>query len=293
MFRVLTKGARMRIFLLVTLGLVGGSAFVNSKHWRRRDRTIAWGNEATASSWPVSVVKSMPPPLPKDLKNNYYLLRHGQSTANVASVISSDRDSLAYTDKHDVTPVGYEQGLGAAPFVLKEIEADKAIQFISSPFARARSTARACLEGLKSLAPETLEISAEVVLKPALMERYFGRLDGEAIYTYAYVWPLDQFNVTHTAFDVESVAAVCHRIHDLIVELEAEYDNTNVVLVSHADVLQIAQLYAAQHSNVGLFSSYRFANAEVRPMLVGTTKHLPDPSPLEPPDRQTKTMSSS
>ena len=74
------------------------------------------------------------------------------------------------------------------------------------------------------------------------------------------VWPLDKFNVTHTAFDVESVAAVCTRLRALVRELEAAYDNAAIVLVSHADVLQIAQLYAAEVPNVGYFSSYRFAS---------------------------------
>ena len=121
------------------------------------------------------------------------------------------------------------------------------------------------------------------------MERNFGRLDGEAIYTYAYVWPLDKFNVTHTAFDVESVAAVCTRIREMIVDdLERQYSGCHIVLVSHADVLQITQLYAAGVDNVGTFSSYRFANGEVRPMD-RTPDSLPEPSALRPPDRRTKT----
>ena len=43
------------------------------------------------------IATSMPPPIPEDLKNKYYFLRHGQSTANVAEVISSAR-SLSYSD---------------------------------------------------------------------------------------------------------------------------------------------------------------------------------------------------
>ena len=78
------------------------------------------------------------------------------------------------------------------------------------------------------------------------------------------VWPLDRFNVTHTAFDAESVAAVCKRIRQCILNLEEKYYNNDnkhhIVLTSHADVLQITQLYAAEATNVGEFSSYRFTN---------------------------------
>jgi hypothetical protein len=61
-------------------------------------------------------------------------------------------------------------------------------------------------------------------------------------------------------------------------------------LVSHADVLQIAQLYASGVDNVGLFSSYRFQNGEVREMKVGSTSKLPDPVPLEAPKRGTRSI---
>ena len=96
------------------------------------------------------------------------------------------------------------------------------------------------------------------------------------------------FDVTHTAFDVESVAAVSTRIRETLARVDADslHDNADggdiIVLVSHADVLQITQLYAAGADNVGTFSSYRFTNGEVRAMK-RETDSLPDPQPLEPP----------
>jgi broad specificity phosphatase PhoE len=119
------------------------------------------------------------------------------------------------------------------------------------------------------------------------MERYFGRLDSDVIYTYGYVWPMDSINVTHTAFNVESVAAVCKRLSQVFEKLESRYDGYHIVCVSHADVLQIGQLYAANVENVGEFSSYRFKNGEVRAMK-RTPDSLPIRSPLDPPSRGTK-----
>ena len=249
------------------------------------------------------VVSEMPPPLPDNLKNTYYLLRHGQSTANVASVISSSR-SLAYSDRHGVTSLGYQQGKESSKQLVnllkEESKKGEKVIFISSPFARARQTAQACIDGLfdKDFDPETsatlqdlnLDVYANIELDERLMERYFGRLDDEAIYTYAYVWPLDGFNVTHTAFDVESVAAVCARLNQLVADLEQQYENHHIVWVSHADVLQIAQLYGANAPNVGKFSSYRFTNGEVR-VMKRTPDTLPDPNPLDAPLRGTSRMS--
>ncbi|KAL7566134.1 hypothetical protein ACA910_003903 [Epithemia clementina (nom. ined.)] len=276
-------------------------------------------NSSHGTLLPVQTVSTMPEPLqPDDLKNMYYLLRHGQSTANVASIISSDR-SLAYTDKHGLTATGYEQGRESAHNLL-ELLRDTAqpgdeVIFVSSPFARARQTAQACLEELLVLLKpgndpgddkqnlNGLSIHDKVALNDGLVERYFGRLDGEAIYTYAYVWPLDKINVTHTTFDVESVAAVCTRIRETILQLEQHHYNSetanehnqgpptgrkHILLVSHADTLQIAKLYAAEPDNVGHFSSYRFKNGEVRRMIVGSSDHFPPAVPLEGPKRCTK-----
>ena len=249
----------------------------------------------------VIVVDDMPSNLPSSLNHSYYLLRHGQSTANVDELISSDRESLAYTNKHSLTALGYTQGRQAAGALLDLLEkfANKgdSIVFCTSPFARARETAQACLDGLVQDHAERSQqftIHKDLFYHDLWMERSFGRLDNQAIYTYAYVWPLDKMNVTHTAFGVESVAAVCHRIQQAISDIEAttfatkKGTKTHVICVSHADVLQIAQLYAAQVPNVGDFSSYRFGNGEVRPMVIGKgVDSLPPPVPLQAPQRGT------
>ena len=244
----------------------------DSPEWQAWDADFVEQRQAAVPA--VEVVNEMPEPLPGNLHNRYYLLRHGQSTANLAEIISSDRATLAYSTEHGLTDLGYQQGRAAATPLLDALEegtaADdskkKKVVLVSSPFARARQTAQACLDGLREQGDRVkelgLEIDETVVLRDLLVERYFGRLDGERIYTYSYVWPLDKFNTTHSAFDCESVAAVCCRLRRLVMELEDTYasDHHHIVLVSHADVLQIAQLYAANAPNVGYFSSYRFAS---------------------------------
>ena len=250
-------------------------------------------NERKITADGVYVVNQMPPDLPS-LRNTYFLLRHGQSWGNVEGVISSAR-SLATSKKHGLTPLGYDQGKRSAADLLKAIKEkddlnfnDTELFFYSSPFARARQTAEACLDGLmEELSFEeysNLAIERDIRVEDGIMERFFGRLDDEAIHTYAYVWPVDMFDVTHTAFEVESVAAVSTRLRETILRIEENHEKGGdiIVLVSHADVLQILQMYAANPSNVGMFSSYRFANGEVRE-LGRTPESLPDPQPLQPP----------
>ena len=243
------------------------------------------------------IVDKMPDPLPMNLKNHYYMLRHGQSTANIAEIISSSR-SLAYSEKHGLTAFGYEQGRESANQLLDVLEEEgtrsgQKLVFVSSPFARAKQTAEACMDGL--LADEEnqdrikkmgIEMESNIAFENGLMERYFGRLDADSIYTYGYVWPMDAIDVTSTPFSVESVAAVCKRLSEVVARCEELYDDTHIVWVSHADVLQIGQLYAANAENVGKFSAYRFKNGEVRAMK-NTPDSLPEPVPLEAPKRGT------
>ncbi len=94
------------------------------------------------------------------------------------------------------------------------------------------------------------------------------------------------FDPTHVAFEVESVAAVSTRLRETIMKIEESETHQNggdiIVLTSHADVLQILQLYACGAENVGMFSSYRFKNGEVR-LMGRSVSTLPEPQPLEPP----------
>ena len=258
---------------------------------------------------PVQTVHELPEPLSFHHNHNsnnhiqYYLLRHGQSTANVAEVISSDRYTLSYTEKHGLTELGKQQATASAQSLLQHLlllqenhpnhpnHHQHRLIFVTSPFARARQTALACYHGIQDLILPTsntgghhhnivLEIRPSILIHNALVERYFGIYDNDILDTYGYVWPLDQINVTQTVNEVESVAAVATRISTFLRHMDqyimTHYDNNHnnkddddnnmitttttnhVVLVSHGDVVQIAQLYAANVSNIGEFSSYRF-----------------------------------
>lgn len=241
------------------------------------------------------IVSSMPAALPNPLRNTFYLLRHGQSTANVAGIISSSR-SLMNSDKHGLTPVGVEQGQASAT-QLKDLvlatskeneDMAKQIVFYSSPFARAKETAQACLDTFLEEHMGDMndwEVSPSVELVDGLIERYFGQVDDIDINTYALVWPIDMLNVTNTKYDVESVAAVATRIRETILSIDSQHSNKHIVLTSHADVLQITQLYASGMEDVGVFSSYRFGNGEVRRMD-RTVESLPEPAPLERPSEE-------
>jgi len=230
-------------------------------------------------------------PLPP-LKNCYFGLRHGQSEANVEGIISSD--PAVGTIKHGLTLDGRLQARRAATRLIDMVGRERLdrLFFYSSDFTRAWQTAEEALSAVKNVIeyesslfyPDRVELArvpdslAGVARTPLLRERWFGSLDGKALRNYQHVWPRDLVSAEHCHFDVESVSAVAQRIRTLILEIEAERTGCSIVLTSHADTLQIAQVFIAGEDPRS-FSQYRFANGEVRALRQDPAS-LPRPVPL-------------
>ena len=209
------------------------------------------------------------------LRNNYIGLRHGQSTANVANIISSEFNR-GCTD-HGLTPDGVAQARAAAAALARLLDAERLSRnmlVLSSPFTRARETAA---EALGALREEHGLGEKAFLVEPPLRERYFGELDGASLAppsNYTKVWPRDWLDAGNGAAGVESVDEVCARVATLLAKLEAAHTARDIVLVSHADTLQIAQTLICA-ADPRRFSQYRFANGEVRDMRL-----MPEPAPL-------------
>jgi len=223
------------------------------------------------------------------LRNRYFALRHGESEANLAGIISSNYETGSTI--HGLTPKGVTQAREAATFLLETIGRDNVQDLIvySSNFTRARQTASECMGAVENIleyetaltrgTDKALPSSSSVIhIDNRLIERGFGELDTTKVTNYNYVWPLDLYDAHHTAFGVEAVNSVVARVKELILELEQRHDRKLILLTSHADTLQIMQCYMAG-VDPRLFSQYRFRNAEVRP-LVQQTGSLPPPAPL-------------
>jgi len=232
-------------------------------------------------------------PLPT-LNNKYYALRHGQSLANLEGIISSD--PLIGTTMHGLTSNGKAQARSAAVPLLAQIGSQgityEDLVFISSNFTRARETAIETIAAIERIIefeeePKATDLPPETDPKPhiipvsihnGLRERYFGELDGTVLSNYNKVWPADLENGMTANFNVECVNEVCQRIRSTVLEIEEQYSDKCIVLVSHADTIQIMQCYIAG-VDPRVFSQYRFKNAEVRPLLQDPSS-LPSPKPL-------------
>lgn len=187
-----------------------------------------------------------------ELRNRYFLMRHGESKANAAKVIVSSLARDASGD-YGLTARGREQ---AAESVVKSGLPQGTLIF-TSDFSRARETAEIVREHLKA---------PNVTVTEALRERYFGDFDGTDTANYETVWASDQQG--RTEWDVEPVTAVLDRTTAFVARLDRQYHGRDILLVSHGDALQILQagfikLDPGYHRGIK-----HLQTAEVRPVIL-------------------------
>ena len=197
-----------------------------------------------------------------NLTQSYYALRHGQSLANVAKIISSD--PAISTVQHGLSDVGKDQArIAGEVFADEYIKSQstnnkkkyKGVAIFSSDFTRARETASIFCESLqKANIPIYTD---DIIIEKRLRERFFGELNGGSDTRYQEVWDIDINNPDHDDFKVESANSVLERTTKLITELDTQLSNEGsddgtcwkCILVAHGDVLQIMQTGFLKHED--------------------------------------------
>lgn len=183
------------------------------------------------------------------MKNRYFLMRHGESLANVADkIISLPENGL---NGYGLSELGREQarlsaeasGLSSTTIV------------VASDFLRTRQTAELACEALGAQPAQ---------LEPRLRERAFGQLEEQTGADYHKVWEQDSLGSEHTLYDSESAWALARRMLEAVAALEAKFTDQNLLLVSHGDPLRFLQLAAAGRPLTEHLQVRLFAPAEIR-----------------------------
>ena len=217
------------------------------------------------------------------LTQSYYALRHGQSLANVAKIISSD--PKISTVEHGLSDVGREQAKAAgdafaAEYVGSSLNSTsndnyRGAAIFSSDFVRARETASIFAQSLRSSGIPLYE--GDVVLERRLRERYFGVLNGGPDTGYQAVWDADVGDADHNEFGVESANSVLERTTRFITELDCRLSSQSgddgsrwkCVLVAHGDVLQITQTGFLRHVDASRHRSLQhLETATIRELIL-------------------------
>jgi probable phosphoglycerate mutase len=188
---------------------------------------------------------------PSLVKNRYYLMRHGESLANVADLIVSLPENGL--EGYGLTQLGRQQARESA--LQSGLPASTLV--IASDFLRTRHTADEACAALHAQPAR---------LHPGLRERAFGQLEKSQGGDYHRVWAEDCRDPQHTLFGAESAATLAARLGAVLHELESEHENRDILLVSHGDPLRFLQLWAAGRPLQEHLELRLFGPAEIRPL---------------------------
>ncbi len=167
-----------------------------------------------------------------DNKNNrYYLMRHGESLANRRGLIVSAPEN-ALSD-YGLTNKGAEQTLRAA----LNTRLDRDTVIVSSDYKRAQETAE--------IMQSVIDCKNKPIFDQRLRERGFGTWELQDHSNYGVIWQNDLSSPNISKNQVETIEETLTRTLNLINQLEQQFSDKNILLVSHGDVLQI--LFAHHH----------------------------------------------
>ena len=171
----------------------------------------------------------------QNLKNIYYIIRHGESESNKQELIISSPENAI--NSFGLTELGKKQ-IQESITKNKKLFNQKTI-IISSDFLRAKESAE--------IIKKELEIR-EIIFNVLLRERSFGELEKKHNSHYKKVWETDKNNSNNKERGVESQQEVLERELKLLKELEAKFKEKIILLVGHGDPLRILRTGLQQKS---------------------------------------------
>ncbi|MFA5888931.1 MAG: class I tRNA ligase family protein [Candidatus Paceibacterota bacterium] len=164
-------------------------------------------------------------------RNNYFLLRHGESEGNAKGVISCKKDG-----KDSLTSLGREESLSS----VKELKNKKIDIIISSPFVRTRETA-------EIIAEEMGIPKEEIIYDDLLGEISCEKYDGE-------LWT--GFNFRKKEEGVETPRQVLSRTMKVMYGLDKKYESKNILIIGHGGPLRIIKLASSGLAEEDIMKHY-------------------------------------
>ncbi len=190
--------------------------------------------------------------LPK--RNNFTLIRHGESESNVNGTINCDVKA-----KDTLTDVGIEESKKAG-----EIIKDKKIDVIFvSPFLRAKQT-------VEQIA-ETIGFKGEIIEDERIGELRLGHWHGKNWEEYLKnFYNIGERFTKHPSGEtsgVENWNDVRERVSQFMYDIDKRYEGKNILIVSHGGILNLITLASQGFSVKEMMKHYldnSFMNVEVR-----------------------------
>ncbi len=163
------------------------------------------------------------------LRNRYFVVRHGESEANVLGVAVGD--PARGVPGFGLTDVGRRQVTVAASALANDhrVLVDQTEVF-TSDFRRTRETAELLAKGLG--------LSMPVRVSEGLRERSFGELEGKDHRTLAQLLETEGMEALISRYGCEPADLMQARVVRVVRDLEQDNQHKTLILVSHADPAQ-------------------------------------------------------
>ena len=163
------------------------------------------------------------------LRNRYFVIRHGESEANVLGVAVGD--PARGVQGFGLTEVGRRQATAAATALACAHRVLVAqTEVFTSDFRRTRETAELLAMGLGLPRP--------VRVREGLRERSFGELEGKDHRTLAELLETEGMDALISRYGCEPADLMQARVVRVVRDLEKENQHKTLILVSHADPAQ-------------------------------------------------------
>lgn len=190
-----------------------------------------------------------------NIRNEYFVLRHGQSRANTGEIIVSSLEE-GVKEEYTLTSEGEAQVRNSVEKAKTDGWLGRDTIIYSSPFSRCKKTAE--------IAKEILKTDGDIIFDDRLRERWFGSWEKTHHSNYQKVWNKDKNNPEHKENSVESASDVWRRMISFIDDLEKKCQRRKILLVSHGDSLQIL-LTAFKNTSPAMHRELEHINtAEIR-----------------------------
>lgn len=181
--------------------------------------------------------------------NTFFLVRHGESEANVRSIMNSDPKK-----EFHLTEEGRAQALKTA----QELKRRGVDAIFASPLLRTQETAEII----------SRETGIPIITDDRLREHEMGEFEGTNLDAYlkAYPDPHERYKLLHK--NGESFAEMEPRVLECMNELNSKYAGKNIVVVSHGDPIRAAARYFDRLDVPATFE-FKPGNASICEFIVG------------------------
>lgn len=162
-------------------------------------------------------------------QNRFFLLRHGEAEHNVKNIIASGQEQGAQISK--LTSKGFQQAERAAKNLIRKLKGQKLDFIFVSPYLRTRQTAE-IVAGLTK---------AKIVVDERLSELNTGIFNWRPVKEYKALFGgfLEKFNKAPSGG--ENLNDVKKRMFRALLDINASYENKNILIVSHGDPLWVLE----------------------------------------------------